>query len=168
LIKIVPATAATDFAAVAQLYYDTWQVAYRDLVPAGYLDQLTPTTWHPEKRQNQTLLALAEDQLAGVCAFGPARDSRFAGAGELYSIYVHPAQQHQGIGQLLMQGALARLEPDFSSIYLVVLTNNLPARRFYEQQGFHATSQRKQTQTDFGPLEEAIYGRGPQFVKNND
>ncbi|WP_225422731.1 GNAT family N-acetyltransferase [Lacticaseibacillus suibinensis] len=163
MIKIVPATAATDFAAVAQLYYDTWQVAYRDLVPAGYLDQLTPATWQPEKRENKTLLALADNRLAGVCAFGPARDADFAGAGELYSIYVHPAQQHQGIGQLLLQGALARLEPDFSSIYLVVQTNNLPARRFYKRQGFHATGYHRQTQTDFGPLEEVIYGSGPQF-----
>ncbi|ALC07280.1 hypothetical protein [Lactiplantibacillus plantarum] len=57
--RIVRVEANSDFGKIRQLYYETWQSAYRDLMPASYLQQLTPTTWRPERRwQNMLLVKL--------------------------------------------------------------------------------------------------------------
>ena len=49
-IRIQAATPNSDFAAIKQIYYTTWQVAYWDLIPASFLKQLSPASWHPERR----------------------------------------------------------------------------------------------------------------------
>ena len=56
--RIVRAEADSDFGKIRQLYYETWQSAYRDLMPASYLQQLTPATWRPEQRWQNMLLKL--------------------------------------------------------------------------------------------------------------
>ncbi len=56
--RIVRAEADSDFGKIRQLYYETWQSAYRDLMPASYLQQLTPATWRPERRWQNMLLKL--------------------------------------------------------------------------------------------------------------
>ncbi|WP_262344306.1 GNAT family N-acetyltransferase [Lactiplantibacillus plantarum] len=98
--RIVRAEADSDFGKIRQLYYETWQSAYRDLMPASYLQQLTPATWRPERRWQNMLLAMTADgEVVGVCTFGPARHANYEGWGELYSLYVHPNYHHHGIGQ---------------------------------------------------------------------
>lgn len=162
-MQIIAATPQTDFAAVADLYYRTWQVAYRKLVPKAYLDSLTPATWHPEKRQQNTLLAMDGDQIVGVCSFGPARLAAYRGRGELYSLYVDPQSQHQGIGRALLQAGLTRLAAQYATYYLVVLTGNLPAISLYNSAGFHATGIKREAPTPFGNLHEEIFANTPDF-----
>lgn len=78
--RIVRAEANSDFGKIRQLYYETWQSAYRDLMPASYLQQLTPTTWRPERRWQNMLLAMtAVGEVVGVCTFGPARHANYEG-----------------------------------------------------------------------------------------
>lgn len=156
-IKIMPARPDTDFDAVRQVYYQTWQAAYRNQMPDSYLAQVTPQLWQPEKRWAQTLLAVdAQDQIVGVCSFGPARLLAYTGWGEVYSIYILPAVQHHGLGQRLMQRALARLRPDFDQIYLRVLKHNEPAIHFYRQLGFQDTGVVLRDQAPFGVLQERV------------
>lgn len=164
MFKIIPASPNTDFHAVAQLYYDTWQDAYRGLVPQAYLDSLTPETWHPEKHQKTTLLATMDDRIVGVCSFGAARDSAYQGIGELRSLYVHPVAQHLGIGRALLQGAVARLTEQYRSCYLVVLEKNVRAIALYESEGFKITSDKRSQQTPFGALQEIVLGKGDYFI----
>lgn len=125
-----------DFQAVAQLYLTVWRATYQGILPASFLAQLTPATWHPERRWQATWLALADDQIVGTCAAGAARDANRTGWGEVYSIYVAPDQQHQGLGQQLMAAALTKLSATYSQVYLEVLTDNCAARQFYQQLGF--------------------------------
>ncbi|MCG0722565.1 acetyltransferase [Lactiplantibacillus plantarum] len=80
--RIVRAEADSDFGKIRQLYYETWQSAYRDLMPASYLQQLTPATWRPERRWQNMLLAMTADgEVVGVCTFGPARHANYEGWG---------------------------------------------------------------------------------------
>lgn len=136
-IRLRPATAQDDFEAVAELYLTVWRATYVTQLPAAYLDQLTAATWQPQKRWRQTVLAFEADKIVGVCAFGPARPSTWAGRQEIYSLYVLPAFQRQGVGQRLIQAAIARLAKPMP-IMLAVLASNQAARRFYETQGFVA------------------------------
>ena len=120
--RIVRAEADSDFGKIRQLYYETWQAAYRDLMPASYLQQLTPATWRPERRWQNMLLAMTADgEVVGVCTFGPARHANYEGWGELYSLYVHPNYHHHGIGQQLIIQAHRRLKAVYPQNYLLVL-----------------------------------------------
>ena len=118
-IRIQAATPNSDFAAIKQIYYTTWQVAYWDLIPASFLKQLSPASWHPERRWQNTFLAIDDIAgIVGVCSYGPARMAERAGWGELYSIYVLPAFQRQHVGERLLNAALKELD----GAYLTTIT----------------------------------------------
>lgn len=163
MFQIVPATPQTDFSAVSKLYFETWQTSYHGLIPQRYLDSLTPATWHPEKRQAGTLLAMSGERIVGVCSFGAARLSEYRPLGELYSLYVHPSVQHHGIGRALLVAALQRLDAKFNDYYLVVLERNFNAIALYESQGFKRTEDQRTEVTPFGTLHEVVFGRGNYF-----
>lgn len=161
-----------DFAAVAQLYLTAWRETYRPWLPATWLAKMTTAVWHPERSWRQTLLAFDDQQLVGVCAFGPARDEKFTGWGELRSIYLLASVQHQGLGRDLLTQARATLQQaGFSKVVLWVLAQNTPAQQFYQRLGFRKTMIQK-TQ---GIIHEIAYvwpadvpdvgsGESPQFV----
>jgi len=136
-MKIRKARRDDDFQAVAQLYLDVWQATYAQLLPAAFLAQLTTATWHPEHRWQETWLAFDDTGwLIGTCAAGPARDQGYDDWGEVYSIYIRPDQQHQGVGQQLMAAALTALRKSCTQVYVEVLATNWRARDFYRQLGF--------------------------------
>ncbi|WP_461223968.1 GNAT family N-acetyltransferase [Lacticaseibacillus suihuaensis] len=156
--RITPACPSDDFTAVAAVYWQTWRTSYRNLVPAAYLASLTPATWHPETRIETTLLAkTAAGRIVGVCAYGPARRPARAGQGEVYSLYVLPEFQGQGLGRRLLQGALARLTQPIC--YLVVLAANHGAQHLYADCGFVPSGERVTSPTPFGSLVEIIMER---------
>lgn len=156
--QIINARVDSDFDAIRQLYYNTWQSAYRDLLPASYLQQLTPNTWHPERRWQNTLLAVTPaGSIIGVCSFGPARHTEHTGWGELYSIYVRSDYQSKGVGQQLVKRVLQRLQGEFSQVYLLVLADNVRAQRFYQRCGFCDTHQIYVDHAPFGELRERIF-----------
>lgn len=157
--QIVKTTKQTDFDSIRQVYYQTWNYSYVGLVPQALLDNLDEkNTWHPETRIDNTLVALTNNQqIIGVCTYGPTRRKKYAGFGEVYSLYVLPQFQHQGIGQKLFQTALEILRKDFDNLYLLVLKNNLIARAFYEMFGFEASDDCIADQTEYGILHEVVY-----------
>jgi len=140
IISLRPATAQDDFEAVAELYLATWRATYVGQVPAAYLAQLTPATWQPQKRWRRTILAFDGPKVVGVCTFGPARPTKWQGCQEIYSLYVLPTYQHQGVGQRLIQAAISRLTKPMP-VMLAVLASNHAARKFYEAQGFVAVGE---------------------------
>ncbi|MFD1550385.1 GNAT family N-acetyltransferase [Levilactobacillus fuyuanensis] len=136
-MKIRKAHRDDDFQAVAQLYLDVWRATYVQLLPAAFLAQLTTNTWHPERRWQETWVAFDDrGKLIGSCAAGPAREQGCEDWGEVYSIYIHPNQQHQGVGHQLMAAALTTLQGSFTQVYVEVLATNQSARDFYRQIGF--------------------------------
>lgn len=125
-----------NFHEVANLYLTVWRSAYAGMLPAKFLDQLTVDTWHPERGWQQTWLAFQGEKVVGVCAAGPARKAERSNWGEIYSIYVHPRVQHQGVGQQLMTAALTALNATTERVYLEVLEANQSAQAFYREFGF--------------------------------
>ncbi|MTV81502.1 GNAT family N-acetyltransferase [Secundilactobacillus folii] len=160
-IKILPASIETDFDAVRQVYFQTWQATYRGQLPAAFLQKLTPETWQPERQFRNTQLALTPGgKIVGVCSYGPARWDRYSGYGEIYSIYILPAYQHLGIGQQLMQTALEILTQRYQQIYLEVLVTNRSAQNFYQQFGFQKTAVVRTEQVPGGELKTVVYQMG--------
>ncbi|QVI34662.1 GNAT family N-acetyltransferase [Lacticaseibacillus chiayiensis] len=156
-IRIVKATPDTDFDAVSRVYYETWQFAYRHLLPESFLKQLTQDSWHPERRWKNTFLAMnGTTKIVGVCSFGPARMADYEGWGELYSLYVLPHFQRQRIGGQLIGQALKQLKRNYARQYVRVLNNNLAAQRFYQQFGFKKTELVLEDVTRFGTIRELM------------
>lgn len=155
MITIRPARADDDFSALAQLYLTAWQTSYQDMLPADFLNQLTVDQYHPEANWQHLFVAVNEqDQFVGVCSYGPSRRQRFAGYGEINSIYLLPTQQRQGIGQRLMHAALGTLRANgFDRIVLWVLTDNQAAQHFYWHVGFRPTT----VTMNQGPLNETAF-----------
>ena len=161
-IRIQAATPNSDFAAIRQVYYTTWQVAYRDLIPASFLKRLSPASWHPERRWQDTFLAIDDIAgIVGVCSYGPARMAERAGWGELYSIYVLPAYQRQHVGERLLNAALKELDGAYSNDYVRVLDNNHAAQAFYRRFGFTETKTVLEDSTKFGTIRELVMVRKP-------
>ena len=86
-------------------------------------------------------LAFSDKEPIGISTCAAAREERYAGWGELMSLYLRSAFWRQGIGRQLMQKALASLwELECRDVYLWVLVDNNRAKGFYEKMGFQPSS----------------------------
>jgi len=129
-----------DAIAVARVHVRSWQVAYRTLLPADYLDQLRPEDRAQkydfaslDPRKPQTIVAVEEGLVHGFATTAPSRDPDLPGHGELYALYVDPEQWTRGIGVALISAARTRLfRLGFRNAVLWVLAGNTRAERFYQ------------------------------------
>lgn len=134
---------AADALAIARVHVDSWQQAYRGIVPQSHLDQLSVATrekmWVEifQQGNSETLVAYTEERVVGFISLGHLRDDQAArDAGEIYAIYVCPAHWCTGVGASLWWAALACLrERGFVRVAVWVLAANARAIRFYESVG---------------------------------
>jgi ribosomal protein S18 acetylase RimI-like enzyme len=142
-VKIRPAV-ASDASGVARVHVQTWQTAYRGVVPDAYLDSLSVTQREKFWRESiargtpELLVAEVDSQVVGWASFGPSRDPGVPrGTGELEAIYVLPDYWGTGAGRALWLMARSRLiERGFAAATLWVLMDNARAIRFYRAAGF--------------------------------
>ncbi|MEH0574501.1 GNAT family N-acetyltransferase [Streptomyces sp. B21-108] len=140
--------ALADVDRVCEIRVRGWQSAYRGLMPQSYLDALSVDEDAERRRAHfgrrgadvVNLVAEQEGKVVGWAAHGAYRDGEVRTAdAELYALYVDTGHIGTGVGRALLKesvrqaGALGR-----SRMYLWVLRDNTPARRFYERAGFHA------------------------------
>jgi GNAT superfamily N-acetyltransferase len=121
------------------VHASSWQVAYRGLVSDEFLDEIDPQAWAQRYRQRAdpqrvTLLARNDGAPVGMVSFGPDRHE--PECGEIYTIYVLPSRQNQGIGKQLMSAAITRLDRDV--VHLWCAEGNVASQAFYESVGFTA------------------------------
>lgn len=149
---------ATDFNAVKEVYYQTWQHCYKNLIPQEYLDNLTKDVWEPETRIGNSYIAVSdENKIIGTVAYGAARNANYPSYGEIYSIYILPEWQNTGVGKALLTKALDKMSKKFDKIYLAVFSKNIQAQKFYETFNFHKTDHIIKNKTPYGTFEETIY-----------
>lgn len=156
-----------DELAVAVVHVRSWQVGYRDLLPAAYLDQLRPADraagYHfgdHDPAAPETVLAEYADQVAGFATIGPARDQPRSDLGELYTLYVHPDRWAHGIGRALIVDARHRLRRrGATTAILWVLVGNDRAQRFYRADGWRPDGRRQQEEVHGILADELCYGR---------
>ena len=160
-----------DVPEIAGVHVQSWQAAYRGLLPQAYLDGLDPAQrigqWEqslsaPDGSDRGTLVVDADGRLSGFVSYGPARDddADSGRAGEIYAIYLIPAAWDGGIGRQLMAAALDRLgEAGFDQVILWVLDSNARARRFYEAGGWRADEAAKHDDSFGVPMTEVRYCR---------
>ena len=156
--------------AVACVHVRSWQAAYRNILPDDYLDQLRPEDRAAkydfasrDPLKPQTIVAIESVSTPVICGFAttmPVSGSDMPGYGELCALYVDPQDWGKGVGLALVSAARAQmLEHGFHKAILWVLTGNVRAERFYQNDGWAAEGVlRKATVWDI-EVDEIRYSR---------
>ncbi|MET8943559.1 GNAT family N-acetyltransferase [Streptomyces sp. NPDC004542] len=156
---------------VAEIRVRGWQTAYRGIVPRSYLDALSVTEDAARRRARfgqgdgsvVTLVAERGGGILGWAALGPYRDGGVRTVdGELYAIYVDDRHRGTGVGRALLRESLRRCAAaGHPRMFLWVLKENTPARRFYERAGFRADGAEEPFEVDGVAVPEVRYVREP-------
>jgi ribosomal protein S18 acetylase RimI-like enzyme len=164
-MAIIGRPSARCAADIARVYVDAWRGAYAGLLPdkvllgMSYDRQTAHWGWVIKHRaESQPVLVATEigHGVVGFVSFGGSRmgDRPLGGpcaespgepkVGEIFTLYVHPAFQEQGIGRQLLGAAFGALrDRNFGRALLWVLRNN-QARFFYERMGGIRVSERRE------------------------
>jgi GNAT superfamily N-acetyltransferase len=132
-----------DADAVARVHVRSWQVGYRGLLPADYLENLEAADRAAHYRFGdrrpdapETVVAI-EHGICGFATIAPAPDDDVSGCGQLCALYVDPPWWGQGVGRLLIAAARDALaQRGFAIAVLWVLAGNDRAQRFYRADGW--------------------------------
>ena len=148
IIKIRKATVG-DAEVVTKIRYETWQVAYKDLLPESVLKDFNFEK-EVEKRiafinANKGILGLYVAEYNGnVVGFSITNNAEetqttkplIENCGEVYAIYVLPEYHNVGAGFALMNNNKQMLSKNgYNKFVLWCLKGNEKARKFYERQG---------------------------------
>src|SRR5262245_60637168 len=107
VMEIQIATAA-DCRGIAEAHVESWQHAYRDIMPAQYLASLSvderEAMWRRsvERQSCHLMVARTGGQVAGFIAVGASRDEGApADRAEIWAFYARPSAWSTGAGRLL-------------------------------------------------------------------
>jgi ribosomal protein S18 acetylase RimI-like enzyme len=158
----------SDAPAIGRVHVETWQAAYAGLLPDTMLAAMS------DVRQSAWWLRLlsdpgeargvfvADDQDMGVVGFGscglvrdkpegldPSTSLRTGGreirVGEVYTLYVEPDFQNQGLGRRLLDALFRQLRADGCDTAVLWMLANNPTRFFYEGLGGERVGERTDT-----------------------
>lgn len=152
-----------DARAIAQLDVETWRTTYAGVLSTSYLVGLSERRreagWRSvilSEPRDVRVAVEAGGAILGFGSCGPNRGDRFF-AGEVFTLYVAPDRQNQGIGRRLLIALFRRLvAAGRHSAILWVLRDN-PARFFYERLGAQQVS-RKSLAVGGMAIEAIAYG----------
>lgn len=164
---IIRQAALKDAADIAKVQVETWQQAYKFLLPDDYLESLSlekkTEGWEKgltDPYQQQTAFVIEVDgEIAGFSSVGPNRDPDISDEiAELCALYIHPSFQRKGLGKLLSDFSLTKLQDSgYSTATLWVLTSNLPSQGFYQSQGWQKEGRVKEEYKDGIELHQTRY-----------
>src|SRR5712671_8083802 len=152
-----------DARSIAKLHVETWRATYAGMLSAPYLVGLSAPRqelgWRNVilREPRDVRIAVGQgDAILGFGSCGPNRgDRRFAG--EVFTLYVAPDWQNQGIGRRLLIALFRRLVAAGRSSAIVWVLRDNPARFFYERLGGHQVS-RKPLAVGGAAVEATAYG----------
>ena len=135
-----------DVAAIAAINVASWQAAYRNVLPAEMLNNMSladvKKRWlnRLTTADEQVFVCEQTDNIVGYVVCGASRDEdALPHTGEIYGLYLLPDQWGQGHGRHLMTAALDALRnKGFREATLWVLRQNYRAQAFYQAVGFTA------------------------------
>lgn len=153
---------------LAALHVRTWQEAYADLLPDGYLQSFQASQRLPMWRQLLAspervtiFVAEADKRLIGFsCGGVPSAPGSLAGVAELWSIYLVKEFWEQGIGKRLHEALLEELvDRGFHEVFLWVMETNTRTRDWYDRQGWILDGGRKTDELWGSTVSEVRYQR---------
>lgn len=167
-VSVRPA-AVTDAAEIARLQTQTWQLAYRSVLPAEILDGLEPArfeaAWHqaiaaPPSDQHRVLIATEGSNRVGFAAFGPDADRLDSDpeperTAAITALLVEPRWGRRGHGSRLL-AAIAELAGADGMRRLVawVAAGDAASLEFYRSAGWDADGAQRGLDTGAGTVAE--------------
>jgi len=143
-VTTVRRATSADADAIGRVQVETWRLAYAGLLPQETLDAFDvegrQRMWRDglaraPRPRSATFVAVAADEVVGFATAG-ACDSE-EDTGELWAIYVLPANWGTGAGRALIERAEQALrDAGFARALLWVLEGNERAERFYRAAGW--------------------------------
>lgn len=141
--QVRPAT-IRDAKAIAQIHVAAAQAAYKDLLPDDQLSapsvEKRQAYWREaiEYSEPQVQVAMKGDEIVGFVGFDRSRDKGTPSTmGEIWALYVLPAECGQGAGVALWDAANDGLkEEGCTNVSVWVPVRNERAMRFFEHAGF--------------------------------
>ncbi len=166
-ISIRRATPA-DSRAIAEIGAESWQAAYRQIVPADFLAGLNvaarEVAWRARLESEDddgapSWVATQGERAIGFAASGPPRDEDVPEpAAEIYAIYVRPDTWRRGAGRALLEAATQEwLGRGARTLALWVLEANENGRAFYEAMGWRPDGARQTLDLGGIPVLELRY-----------
>lgn len=145
---------------IAHIINSAWRVAYRGIVPQGYLDALEDIhraghlTEGLRKAEGLRYYLFEEDRFpVGTASLHATHDKDLTNTAEFTFFYFHPRAWRRGYGALLLNHLKQEArEQGFEQLCCWVLEENTRAISFYESQGMLRDGAR-QTVTIEVPLE---------------
>lgn len=133
----------SDAEAITKINTDTWQDAYKGILPQEILAQRVYSPERVERWRNHikktisggTAIYVAENDEGKVVGFawgGVSRDNNIPRNMELYAFYVRPEEQKKGYGLALFEAFKKYAAGNF---YAYMLKDNNHADRFYRKMG---------------------------------
>ncbi len=126
---------------IAQLDVETWRAAYAGILATPFLVGLSAPRrevgWAAviEREPRDVRVAVNGDgEIVGFGSCGRNRDSA-EHAGEVFTLYVAPDWQNQGIGRALLLALFERLVAQGAASALIWVLRDNPARYFYRRLG---------------------------------
>lgn len=148
-----------DAAAIGRVYCEGWKAAYDGLMPAFFLDALTPENCAPKPDHiapDRRLVAEVDGGVVGTVTFGKGRED--ASLAEIQSIYVLPDFWAKGQGSALFRAVVERAKAQgYPGLYVWTLEGNLRAKAFYEHMGMTATGETREFEIAGAYLPEVRY-----------
>lgn len=130
-----------DAATVAQIYVDSWNLGFADLMPVRRVDPELVARWGRDlvaPLPHRWWIAELNRAIAGFAGIGPSRDPLDPEIGELDTIAVDPSIWLHGVGRALMTTAVAYLAHDgYREAVLWTAAGYERGRIFYEKTGWH-------------------------------
>lgn len=161
-ITIRPAR-PNDAQAIARLDVETWRTTYAGVLSATYLVGLSERRrdlgWRMAILREPRDVRVAVDvagRIEGFGSCGPSRSERHF-PGEVFTLYVAPDRQNQGIGRRLLIALFRRLAASGLDAAVVWVLRDNPSRFFYERLGGRLISH-KPIAVGGGQVEALAYG----------
>ena len=154
-----------DAPAIAHIQVTSWRSAFRNIASDQYLDHMVSEVdqvvdWKEILADPEQVVVIAENgnKLIGYAWAHQEEDESVEWDAELISMHILPEYKRRGIGRRLFAATATQLkEKGCSSIYLWVLEENHPSRKFYEILGGQPAGQH-QIELGDRKLSEVAYG----------
>jgi len=136
---------------MAEVHMRSWEVAYKDIIPAEYIQEKNatrPALWKriiTDENQYQCVILKDGKTIGIMCAVPTPQDDDVGDeVGELEGIYLHPDYYRRGIGTQAMEFAYDKARSWGKEEMIVwVFAENTNTIRFYEKCGFVADGKTK-------------------------
>ena len=152
-----------DARGIARLDVETWRATYAGVLSTSYLVGLSARRreigWRMVILREPRDVRVAVDGASTVLGFGscgPSRSERHF-PGEVFTLYVMPDRQNEGLGRRLLIALFRRLAASGLDAAIVWVLRDNPSRFFYERLGGHQVS-RKTIAIGGSRIEALAYG----------